>query len=236
MALHKELPGGVDRPGSCLQSVPWPACTKGSKGKGGGRGGRDQQERCGKHAVLRRYPFYLAYENSADPDYVTEKVCTCPTHMPHAHMPPRPAPGPTPYRARVRRAHAEDERRCVASQVFHALEAGVLPVYLGAPNVADFVPPHSVVRRADFDSAAALATHLASLLAQPHKYLEYFAWKRAPLPSAFQHRLAFVGTHAKCRLCRWAYAKKFGFRWSRETQEVLLDPGGAARTRELAGA
>ena len=84
----------------------------------------------------------------------------------------------------------------MASQVFHALEAGVLPVYLGAPNVADFVPPHSVVRRADFDSAAALATHLASLLAQPHKYLEYFAWKRAPLPSSsaagfdgFEHAL-----------------------------------------------
>ena len=69
----------------------------------------------------------------------------------------------------------------------------------------------------------ALPTHLASLLAQPDKYLEYFAWKRAPLPSAFQHRLAFVGTHAKCRLCRWAYAKKFGFRWSRETQEVVLE-------------
>ena len=95
MALHKELPGGVDRPGSCLQSVPWPACTKGSKGKGGGRRGRDEQERCGKHAVLRRYPFYLAYENSADPDYVTEKVCTCPTHVPRAHMPARPqAPRP----------------------------------------------------------------------------------------------------------------------------------------------
>ena len=125
----------------------------------------------------------------------------------------------------VHHAHAE---HVLASQVFHALEAGVLPVYLGAPNVADFVPPHSVVRRADFESAAALATHLASLLAQPDKYLEYFAWKRAPLPSAFQHRLAFVGTHAKCRLCRWAYAKKFGFRWSRETQEVVLEREGGS--------
>ena len=122
-------------------------------------------------------------------------------------------------------AHAE---HVVASQVFHALEAGVLPVYLGAPNVADFVPPHSVVRRADFASAAALAEHLASLLANPDKYLEYFAWKRAPLPNSFQHRLAFVGTHAKCRLCRWAYAKKFGFRWSRETQEVQLEREGGS--------
>ena len=54
--------------------------------------------RCSKHGVLRRYPFYLAYENSNDADYVTEKV-------------------------------------------FDALESGVLPVYYGAPNVDDFVPP-----------------------------------------------------------------------------------------------
>ena len=173
MGLHAKLAGGVDRPGSCLHSVAWPSC---EMPKGG------LPARCGKHAVLRRYPFYLAYENSADTDYVTEKV-------------------------------------------FHALEAGVLPVYLGAPNVVDFVPPHSVVRRSDFASVAALAEHLASLLAHPSKYLEYFAWKHVPLPNSFQHRLAFVGTHAKCRLCRWAYAKKFGFRWSRETQEVMLEEG-----------
>ena len=115
----------------------------------------------------------------------------------------------------------------VSSQVFHALEAGVLPVYLGAANVADFVPPHSVVRRSDFASAADLGEHLASLLEEPSKYLDYFEWKRAPLPSSFQHRLAFVGTHAKCRLCRWAYAKKFGFRWNRDTQEVMLEEGSS---------
>ena len=34
--------------------------------------------------------------------------------------------------------------------------------------------------------------------------------------------MGFVSTHAKCRLCKWAYARKFGFRWRRETQEVLL--------------
>ena len=29
----------------------------------------------------------------------------------------------------------------VAAKVFDALESGVLPVYYGAPNVDDFVPP-----------------------------------------------------------------------------------------------
>ena len=177
MALDGKLPGGVDRPSTCLNSVAWPSCAS-KKGGGGSR-----KERCGKHAVLRRYPFYLAYENSKDEDYVTEKV-------------------------------------------FHALEAGVLPVYLGTANVVDFVPPHSVVQRGEFESVAALAEHLASLLAHPSRYLEYFAWKRAPLPSTFQQRLGFVATHAKCRLCRWAYARKFGYRWSRDLQEVVFDEGG----------
>ena len=58
-ALDAALPGGVDRPGGCLNNVPWPHC-----------GGK----RCSKHAVLRRYPFYLAFENSNEADYVTEKA------------------------------------------------------------------------------------------------------------------------------------------------------------------
>ena len=66
--------------------------------------------------MLRRYPFYLALENSDEVDYVSEKV-------------------------------------------FHALEAGVLPVYNGAPNIADFLPPHSVI---DVPSLCILLIHSTS--------------------------------------------------------------------------
>ena len=79
------------------------------------------------------YPFYLAFENSDEHDYVSEKV-------------------------------------------FHALEAGVLPIYNGAPNVDDFVPPHSVVDLKKFGgSLEKLAKHLHELLDDPERYLEYFA-------------------------------------------------------------
>ena len=135
--------------------------------------------KCGKHAVMRRYPFYLAYENSNEEDYVSEKV-------------------------------------------FQALEAGVLPIYLGAPNVADFVPPHSVVRMADFESVEQLADHLQDLLQRPDRYLEYFKWKKRPLPDSFQRKFGFVATHAKCRLCRWAYSQKFGYEWLQQQQMPLL--------------
>ena len=94
---------------------------------------------------------------------------------------------------------------------------------MGAPNVAAFVPPNSVVQLRDFGgSVKALADHLRSLLDEPQKYLEKLAWKRSPLPDAFHARFGFVATHAKCRLCRWAYARKFGLEWMRAEQQPRL--------------
>ena len=172
--LSALLPGGVDRPGMCLNTLRWPKCADGKK--------------CGKHAVLRRYPFYLAFENSDEEDYVSEKV-------------------------------------------FHALEAGVLPVYNGAPNVANFVPPNSIVdvKAEPFGgSLEKVAEHLESLLANPAQYMRYFEWKwRGNLPAAFQRRFGgLVGTHAKCRLCRWAYAKKYRLSWSKHEQRPMMQTTG----------
>ena len=165
--LHAKLVGGVDRPGQCMNNRPWPMCREAGK----------EPKKCGKHALLRNYPFYLAFENSIDVDYVSEKV-------------------------------------------FHALEAGTLPVYLGASNVKDFVPHRSVVELRDHGSAEALAAHLKSLLDDPALYDSYFEWKRRPLPDAFVSKFGFVATHAKCRLCRWAYATRHGYTWDQRRQII----------------
>jgi hypothetical protein len=174
--LDTLLRGGVDRPGACLNSMAWPKCPP-SNGK-----------KCGKHELLRRYPFYLALENSDEEDYVSEKV-------------------------------------------FHALESGVLPIYAGAPNIADFVPAHSVVDlhdKAFGGSVEKLVAHLHSLLEDPERYASYFEWKHRPLPAAFQRRFGFVSTHAKCRLCRWAYAKKYNLPWSQREQRPMPTSGGVS--------
>jgi hypothetical protein len=173
--LAARLRGGVDRPGSCLNSIQWPRCAASTAAAAAAEHGK-----CGKHAVMRRYPFYLAFENSDDVDYVSEKV-------------------------------------------FHGLEAGVLPVYLGAPNVAEFVPPSSVVEVRQFGhDVEKLARHLQGLLDEPERYLSYFAWKRrGNLPVAFQRKFGFVATHAKCRLCRWAWARKHKFAWDRRAQRPV---------------
>ena len=109
---------------------------------------------------------------------------------------------------------------CVhVAQVFHALEAGVLPIYLGAPNVAEYLPDRSALLRADYASTAALADAMVRLVRDSMEYRSYFEWKRRALAASFDTRWgALVLTHAKCRLCRWAYAYRHGFRWDREAQ------------------
>jgi len=51
----------------------------------------------------------------------------------------------------------------VTEKVFDALRAWTVPVYLGAPNIADFVPPNSVIFVSDFGSPEELGHYLAYL-------------------------------------------------------------------------
>ncbi len=98
---------------------------------------------------------------------------------------------------------------------------------VAAPNVAEFLPEGAAIElRAFGGSIEKLVDHLHSLLDEPSRYMSYFAWKSAPLPEAFQRRFGFVGTHAKCRLCRWAYARKYGLPWDQRRQRPLPTLGG----------
>jgi hypothetical protein len=64
-----------------------------------------------KLEVIRRYKFYLAFENSNSVDYVSEKM-------------------------------------------FQALYMGVVPIYMGAPNVDEFLPdPMAAIKVTDFSYA-----------------------------------------------------------------------------------
>lgn len=66
----------------------------------------------------------------------------------------------------------------VSDKFFDALIAGSVPVYLGAPNVADFAPaPRSYVDVADFGDPGRLAAYLDHLVRDPDAYAELLAWK-----------------------------------------------------------
>jgi len=74
----------------------------------------------------------------------------------------------------------------VTERLFQPLLAGTVPVYRGAPNVADFAPPGSYINADHFSSPRDLAQHLLHLAATPEEYDRYFDWRRSPLPEHLQ--------------------------------------------------
>ena len=87
--------------------------------------------------VIATYKFYLAFENTIQDGYVTEKLLT-------------------------------------------ALNLGILPVYIGAPNVPNITSTPSFVNAMNFRSPKDLAAYLLFLDKNPSEYKKYHAWRENP--------------------------------------------------------
>mmetsp|Transcript_50152 Transcript_50152/g.109002 ORF Transcript_50152/g.109002 Transcript_50152/m.109002 type:complete len:212 (-) Transcript_50152:181-816(-) len=103
-----------------------------------------------------------------------------------------------------------DQRDYVSEKFFHALASGCVPVYMGAPNIKDYLPsPAAAVVASDFPNATALGEHLKHLLAHPDEYDQMLQWKGGGPHSKTEklgrdrlvwlQYLSFVT--APCRLC-----------------------------------
>ena len=102
----------------------------------------------------------------------------------------------------------------VTERVFHALRCGVVPVYLGAPNVRDFMPSDdAVIVASDFGSPRELAEHLMHLDADDDAYARHLRWKLEGYDDRFrglvelasidpQYRMAVKLAHGCGRSCR----------------------------------
>ncbi|KAH9307593.1 hypothetical protein KI387_035504, partial [Taxus chinensis] len=66
----------------------------------------------------------------------------------------------------------------VTEKLFYALDAGAVPIYFGAPNVLDFVPPRSIIDGTKFSSLESLASYVKRVANDPLAYSEYHAWRR----------------------------------------------------------
>ncbi len=90
----------------------------------------------------------------------------------------------------------------VTNKFFDPLVAGSVPVYRGAPNVAEFAPgPRSYIDAADFSGPADLADYLNHLDQHPAEYEEYLTWKHDGPSPAFRALLA-QADHPYCRLAQ----------------------------------
>ncbi|KDP24396.1 hypothetical protein JCGZ_26602 [Jatropha curcas] len=97
----------------------------------------------------------------------------------------------------------------VTEKLFYALDSGAVPIYFGAPNVDDFVPPHSIIDGTKFISMEELASYIKKLANDPVAYAEYHAWRRCGVLGNYgKTRLASLDT-LPCRLCE-AVSRKGG--------------------------
>lgn len=89
----------------------------------------------------------------------------------------------------------------VTEKLYEPLMAGSVPVYLGAPNVADFAPARSsYVDARDFPEPADLARHLLRLCSAEADYMAFHAWRSQPLSRSFRELMDSVREPPFCRL------------------------------------
>jgi hypothetical protein len=89
----------------------------------------------------------------------------------------------------------------VTERIFHALVVGTVPVYLGAPNVRDFMPADdAVIVASEYESPAALAAYLRHLDANDEAYARHLAWKREGLSHAFRNLVDMGSVEPRVRL------------------------------------
>ncbi|KAL9245481.1 hypothetical protein vseg_019128 [Gypsophila vaccaria] len=89
----------------------------------------------------------------------------------------------------------------VTEKLFYALDAGAVPIYFGAPNVMDFVPPHSIIDGSKFSSIEELASYVKDLANDPVAYAEYHAWRRCGVLGNYGRTRAMSLDTLPCRLC-----------------------------------
>jgi Glycosyltransferase family 10 (fucosyltransferase) C-term/Fucosyltransferase, N-terminal len=92
----------------------------------------------------------------------------------------------------------------VSDKFFDALIMGSVPVYRGAPNVAEFAPgANCFINAADFAGPVELAAYLNRLDQHDDEYGSYLAWKVSGLTAGFRALLESLRTPLLCRLCEY---------------------------------
>lgn len=97
----------------------------------------------------------------------------------------------------------------VTEKLFYPLDSGAVPIYFGAPNVWDFVPPHSIIDGSKFTSMEELASYIKALANDPVAYAEYHAWRRCGVLGNYGKARAASLDTLPCRLCE-AVSRKGG--------------------------
>lgn len=91
----------------------------------------------------------------------------------------------------------------MSSKVFEGLFSGSVPVYRGAPQIAQFMPSPDSFVDANNLTPEELAKKLKQLSSDEEAYNSFFQYKTKPLSTEFQQIALMSYTHPNvaCRLC-----------------------------------
>ena len=106
----------------------------------------------------------------------------------------------------------------VTEKLWQPLAAGSVPLYLGAPNIAEWLPCLNyscIVHLRDFSSPRRAAEFILGLVRDKKRYLSYHAWRRyAELPARFMNMIKYfheANQHSiDCLLCDMIHRNDHG--------------------------
>ncbi len=143
----------------------------------------------GKICTIRQYKFYLAFENSIDESYVTEKYYQGNCNKLLLFISSALYAGTVPVYLGAPNIHEFD------------------PLYEPLPN-GDPNPdwkPRSLIRVSDFKNAQELASFLKELSEDEARYNTYLEWKTKPINARFARLINMTLDHdiTGCRICQY---------------------------------
>lgn len=98
----------------------------------------------------------------------------------------------------------------VTEKLVHGFMSTAVPIYMGAPNIDEFIPhPKSIIRVDQFSSPKALADYLKYLNENEKEYNEYLEWRKLPIselqiPKSKRKRenCRYCNYSWRCRICQ----------------------------------
>ena len=109
----------------------------------------------------------------------------------------------------------------VTDKIYHAFEAGVLPVWMGTRDVAETVPKGSYIDVAEFNTPDDVANYLKLVLENETLYNSYFEWKNKPLdPEYVRNNKVLWSEGVFCRACHYVDSLQRGLEWDHVRQRA----------------
>mmetsp|Transcript_42654 Transcript_42654/g.102853 ORF Transcript_42654/g.102853 Transcript_42654/m.102853 type:complete len:919 (+) Transcript_42654:101-2857(+) len=109
----------------------------------------------------------------------------------------------------------------ISPMIWEALISGSVPVVVGSDNIREHLPRKSYISKTGFSNWDDLAEYVGKVIDDKELWESYQTWREDDdAISAVEAKYEFSKTSPTCRLCRWAYAKKYGLGWNNTAQQV----------------